>query len=140
MKTKLIKDYMTTKVITISSDKTLPDAYWLMVENKISRVPVVDKGKLVGLVTLEDLRRAEPPMGLNLDLVKITDRLSKITVAQVMTKQLITIHPDANLVEAARIMLEKKISALPVMQNEALVGIIADRDILKAFVDLEGSE
>jgi acetoin utilization protein AcuB len=136
METKLVKDYMTTNVITISSEKTIPEAYWLMIDHKISRVPVVDKGKLVGFVTLEDLRRAEPPMGLNLDLVRITDRLSKITLAQIMTKQLFTISPTDTLQTAVKIMLENQISALPVLDQGKLVGIITDRDILRALVEL----
>lgn len=136
MEQKLVKDYMTTNVITISIEKTLPDAYWLMINNKISRIPVVDKSQLVGLVTLEDLRRAEPPLGLNLDLVRITDRLSKITIAQIMTRQLFTISPDDTLQAAVNIMLENQISALPVLDQGKLVGIITDRDILRAFLEL----
>ncbi len=136
MEIKQVKDYMTTNVITITSDKTIPEAYWLMIENKVNRLPVVDKGKLVGFVTLEDLRRAEPPMGLNLDLVKITDKLSKMTIYQVMTKDLKTISPADTLSTAVQLMLDNQISALPVLEGNQLVGIITHQDILQAFLDL----
>jgi len=136
MEIKQVKDYMTTNVITITSDKTIPEAYWLMIENKVNRLPVVDKGKLVGFVTLEDLRRAEPPMGLNLDLVKITDKLSKMTIYQVMTKELKTISPADTLSTAVQLMLDNQISALPVLEGNQLVGIITHQDILQAFLDL----
>ncbi len=136
MEIKQVKDYMTTNVITITSDKTIPEAYWLMIENKVNRLPVVDKGKLVGFVTLEDLRRAEPPMGLNLDLVKITDKLAKMTIYQVMTKELKTISPADTLSTAVQLMLDNQISALPVLEGNQLVGIITHQDILQAFLDL----
>lgn len=140
MTIKQVKDWMIPRVITVSSNCTLPDAYWLMLENKIRRLPVVDDGTLVGMVTLEDLRRAEPPTGIGLDLVKITNRLSKMTVRQMMTKNPKTISPTASLIDAAHLMLKHKISALPVLDGDKLVGIITESVIFRAFVDLEGKD
>jgi acetoin utilization protein AcuB len=107
-----------------------------MIDNKVRRLPVMDDEHLVGIVTLEDLRRAEPPTGIGLDLVKITDMLSKMTVRQVMTQNPKTIAPDAPLIEAARMMLEHEVSTLPVMEDSQLVGIITESDIFRAFVEL----
>lgn len=140
MTSKLVRDWMTPKPVTISQNSPIRDAYWLMLDNKVRRLPVMDKERLVGIVTLEDLRRAEPPTGIGLDLVKITDMLSKMSVRQVMTKDLKTIAPDASLVEAARIMMTHEISALPVMENAQLIGIITESDIFRAFVKLEGEK
>jgi acetoin utilization protein AcuB len=128
---------MTQKPITVSPSSPLQDAYWLMIDHKVHRLPVIDKERLVGIITLEDLRRAEPPTGIGLDLVRITDMLSKMTVQQVMTKNPKTIAPDVPLIEAARMMLEHDISALPVMGGVHLDGIITVSDIFRAFVELE---
>ena len=137
---KLVRDWMTPKPVTISQNSPIRDAYWLRLDNKVHRLPVMDNERLVGIVTLEDLRRAEPPIGIGLDLVKITDALAKMSVRQVMVKDPKTIAPDAPLVEAARIMLAHEISALPVMENTQLVGIITESDIFRAFVKLEGEK
>jgi acetoin utilization protein AcuB len=134
----LVRDWMTPKPIVVSPNTPLRDAYWLMIDNKVRRLPVMDKERLVGIVTLEDLRRAEPPTGICLDLVRITDMLSRMTVHQVMTRDPKTIAPDAPLIEAARLMFELKISALPVMERGQLAGIITESDIFRAFVELEG--
>ena len=136
MSDKLVRDWMTPKPIIISQNSPLRDAYWLMIDNKVRRLPVMDDGYLVGIVTLEDLRRAEPPTGIGLDLVKITDMLSKMTIRQVMTQNPKTIAPDAPLIEAARMMLEHEVSTLPVMEDSQLLGIITESDIFRAFVEL----
>jgi acetoin utilization protein AcuB len=137
MSGNLVKEWMTPKPITVPSCCPLQDAYWLMLENKVRRLPVIDEGRLVGIVTLEDIRRAEPPTGIGLDLVKITEMLSRMAVHQVMTANPRIISPDKPLIEAARIMLKHQISALPVMEGDELVGIITERDIFRAFVKLE---
>jgi acetoin utilization protein AcuB len=132
----LVRDWMTPMPVTVSPSTPLRDAYWLMIDHKVHRLPVMDDERLVGIVTLDDLRRAEPPTGIGLDLVKITDMLSKMTVRQVMTKDPRTIAPDAPLIEAAQMMLEHEVSALPVMEDSQLVGIITESDIFHAFVEL----
>jgi acetoin utilization protein AcuB len=136
MPDKLVRDWMTPKPVIVSPNSPMRDAYWLMIDNKVRRLPVMDDEHLVGIVTLEDLRRAEPPTGIGLDLVKITDMLSRMTVRQVMTKDPKTIAPDAPLIEAARTMLEHEVSTLPVMESGQLLGIITESDIFRAFVEL----
>jgi acetoin utilization protein AcuB len=132
----LLRDWMTPMPVAVSLSTPLRDVYWLMIDHKVHRLPVMDDERLVGIVTLDDLRRAEPPTGIGLDLVKITDMLSKMTVRQVMTKDPRTIAPDAPLIEAAQMMLEHEVSALPVMEDSQLVGIITESDIFHAFVEL----
>jgi acetoin utilization protein AcuB len=137
MSNNLVRDWMTSKPITVPQCSPIRDAYWLMIDNKIRRLPVMDNERLVGIITMEDLRRAEPPTGIGLDLVRITDMLSKMTVHQVMSRDPKTITPDATLIEAAQMMLEYRISALPVMDGSQLVGIITESDIFRAFVNME---
>ena len=138
MTTKLVKDWMTSNTITVSSNSTLPDAYWLMLNNKLRRVPVMENDALVGMVTLGDLRRGDPPVGLDLDLFKTVDKLSKMTVHQVMSRDLHTISPTELLVDAAHLMLKHSIRVLPVLDEKKLVGIISRSDILRAFIAFEG--
>ena len=137
MSGNLVRNWMTPSPVIIAPSTSLRDAYWLMIDNKVRRLPVMEGEHLIGIVTMEDLRRAEPPTGIGLDLVKITDMLSRMTVRQLMTKNPQTISPEASLIEAARIMLEQEISALPVMEAGQLVGIITESDIFRAFVELE---
>jgi CBS domain-containing protein len=132
-----VRDWMTPNPVIVSPGTSLRKAHWLMIDNKVRRLPVMDGEHLVGIVTMEDLRRAEPSTGIGLDLVKITDMLSRMTVRQLMTKDPKTITPDTPLIEAARMMLEQEISALPVMEAGQLVGIITESDIFRAYVKLE---
>ena len=140
MKTRIVKDWMTANVITIPSSCTLPEAYWLMLNNKIRRLPVVDHDTLVGIVTLEDLRHVSPLNIAGFDIIHISDRLVKLPVRQLMTANPKTISPTAQLSDAAHLMLSHDISALPVIDGDQLVGMITARDILRAYVELEGNQ
>jgi CBS domain-containing protein len=134
MESELVRDWMTTNPIIISSNCTLPEAYWLMVNNKIRRLPVVDQDILVGIVTLDDLRGKIPATLIGMDPLRASDMLTKLPVRHVMSENPKTIPADATMVEAARLMLEFKISALPVMDGARLVGIITESDIFRALV------
>ena len=137
MKTMRVKDWMTSNVITASGNCTLPEAYWLMIENEIRRLPVVDKGTLVGMVTLEDLRHTNPIGIARFDVIHISGMLSKLPIRQLMTKDPKTISLSASLIDAARLMLKHKISALPVIDGDELVGIITESTIFRAFTEVE---
>ena len=137
MTTQQVKDWMTSEVITVKSSCSLPEAYWLMIENKIRRLPVMDGDTLIGIVTLENLRRINPISVAGLDILHINEMLAKLPVRQLMTGNPITISPAASLIDAARLMLQHKISALPVLEGSELVGIITESDIFRAFVESE---
>jgi acetoin utilization protein AcuB len=134
MMSSLVRDWMTPDPITISSGADLPEAYWLMVNNKIRRLPVVDRGKLVGIITLEDLRRMMPADVIRIDPARVSDMLSDTLVRHMMTKDPKTISVNAPLIEAASQMLEHRIGALPVMDGDKLMGIITESDIFRALV------
>jgi len=138
MTTKSVKDWMTSNTVTVSGNISLPDAYQLMLDKKLRRVPVVEKGNLVGMVTLGDLRRGDPPVGFDLDIFKTVDKLSKMAVHQVMSRDVHTISPPESLVDAAHLMLKHSVRVLPVLDEKKLVGIISRSDILRAFIVFEG--
>jgi acetoin utilization protein AcuB len=127
---------MTSDPITVSSSTTLPEAYWLMVENNIRRLLVVDKDRLVGIVTMDDLRGSFHTEIIAINPLKVNEMLSELPVRQLMSKNPMTIAPTANVVEAARKMLEHKISTLPVMDSEKVVGIITESDLFRVLVDI----
>ena len=135
MKQELVNDWMTRNVITITPATTLREAHALMMNNRIRRLPVVDYGKIVGIVTLGDLRAAEPSAASSLSIWEMNDLLAKLKVDEIMTRNPGTIPQTASVGEAAQIMLEKKFSGLPVVdQEDKLVGIITESDIFRLVV------
>jgi len=135
MKRESVKDWMTRQVITVSVDTTLPEAHRLMSEKKIRRLPVMKNGTLVGIVTLGDVREAEPSDATTLSIWELNYLLAKLTVNKIMTKNPLTITPGATLGEAARVMLESKVSGLPVVdEGNNVIGMITESDIFRAVV------
>ena len=130
-----VKDWMTSDPITISGNTTLPEAYWLMLDNNIRRLLVVDNNLLVGIVTMDDLRSSFHSEISTIIPLRFNEILSKMPVRQFMSKDPITIAPEANVIEAARKMLEHKISTLPVMKSGEVVGIITESDLFRILVD-----
>ena len=134
---KQVEDWMNSDVITVSGSSTLPDAYWLMLDNDVRRLLVVEDGVLVGIVTLEDLRRMDPIEAAGFDIIRISNMLANLPIRRLMTKNPKTIAPAESLVKAAQLMLRNKISTLPVLDGDELVGIITESDIFRAFVESE---
>jgi CBS domain-containing protein len=135
MRQDLVKDWMTREVVTISSKTTLPEAHRLMMSKRIRRLPVMQKNRLVGIITRGDVRGAEPSGATSLNMWELNYVLSKLEVEKIMTPHPITISPEATIVEAADLMLEHKISGLPVVDKQgALVGIITESDIFRLIV------
>jgi CBS domain-containing protein len=132
MKQEIVGDWMTRAVITISPNTTLAEAHKLMQEKRIRRLPVVDHDQIVGIVTLGDVRAAEPSQASSLSIWEMNDLLAKLKVAEVMTRHPMTIGQNASIGEAARIMLDSKFSGLPVVDESThLVGIITESDIFR---------
>jgi acetoin utilization protein AcuB len=131
---------MTRNPITITPDMTVPEAQAIMRREKIKRLPVLDDDRrLVGIVTSLDLIHASPSPATSLDIYEMHYLLSKLKVEKVMTKQVITVSEDLPIEEAARIMEDHKISGLPVMRGDILVGIITETDLFKLFIELFGA-
>ena len=135
----IVKEVMRTNVVFISSETKITEAKNIMMENKFSKLPVVDYGKLVGIVTKNDLLKAEPSLATTLDMFEIGYLLSKLTVKKVMMTNVITVSPVEVVEEAARIMVDNEISCLPVVKDDALIGIITESDLFNLFTDMFGA-
>ena len=135
----LIAERMTRTPITITPDTSVPEALRLMRDKKVRRLPVLDAhGALVGIVSDKDLLLVAPSPATTLAIWEITELLSKLKVAEVMTRNVITVTEDTPLEEAARIMADRKIGGLPVMSAGRLAGIITETDLFKAFLQMLG--
>lgn len=133
----LIKDRMTRPPITAPPEMPMQEALKLMRERRIRRLPVVDKkGKLIGIVSDRDLLHASPSDATSLSVWELNYLLSKVTLKDVMTKNVITVTPETPVQEAARIMAEKKIGGLPVVQAGKVVGIITETDLFRVLLEL----
>lgn len=135
MKHELVKDWMTADVITVAPDLPLPQVHDLMSKHWIRRLPVVFEGKLVGIITLGDVREAEPSDATSLNIWELNYLIAKLQAHRVMTPKPITISPNDTIGEATRLMLDHKISGLPVVGEQSqLVGIITESDIFRMLV------
>jgi acetoin utilization protein AcuB len=129
---------MTPQVVTASPDTTLADALSLVRSHRIRHLPVLEQGRLVGIVTDRDLRLAMPPAA-PADAGDTTTALSMRRVAEVMTPNVVTITADTPMEEAARQLCTNRIGCLPVMDGPELVGILTDNDVMRAFAELFSS-
>jgi acetoin utilization protein AcuB len=135
----LVRELMTPKPIVIAPEMPVPDALSMMRERKIHQLPVIDsKGKLVGIVTEQDLLHASASSVTTLSVWEIPTLLAKITVEMVMVKAVATVNDDTPVEEAARIMADKGIGCLPVMNGGAMVGLVTKSDLFHAFMELLG--
>jgi len=126
-----IKDVMTKNPITVDSETLVIDAQKIMRENNIRRLPVVDKGTLVGIVTQHDLLQASPSPATSLSIHELNYLLARMKVKEVMKKNPFTFDPDTPFEEALRIGQDKKIGSFPVMDKGKLVGIITESDAVR---------
>jgi len=136
----LIQGWMTTDVITVTEDMSMMKASILMKEKRIRSLPVVDeKGKLIGIVTDTDLRDASPSKATTLDVYELNYLLSSMKIKDLMTKEPAYVKPDETVEFAAILMVENKISSLPVINNKnALIGIITQTDVFKVLLNITG--
>ena len=136
----LVKGWMTTDVITVSEDTPMMKASIIMKENKIRSLPILNKkGKLVGIVSDRDLRDASPSKATSLDVHELNYLISTIKVENLMTRNLVVVRPDETVEFAAILMLENKISSLPVINDKgSLIGIITQTDIFRVLINITG--
>ena len=126
-----IKDVMTRNPITIDSETLVLDAQKIMKENNIRRLPVVDKGKLVGIITMHDLLMAAPSPATSLSIHELNYLLSKMKVKEIMKKNPVTFTQDTPFEEALKTGQDKKIGSFPVVDNGKLVGIVTESDLVR---------
>lgn len=134
----LVKDKMTTGLSVVTPDIRVPEALKMMKDGRFRRLPVVQAGKLVGIVTDKELRDATPSKATALSVHELNYLLDKTTVGDVMHKHPLTVQEDDLIETAALMMRNNKVGALPVMKGKMLVGIITESDIFDTFIDMMG--
>ncbi|MCB9007999.1 MAG: CBS domain-containing protein [Ardenticatenaceae bacterium] len=132
MRLELVKDWMSRDVVTGAPTMGLLDADSLMREHKIRRLPVVENGRLVGIVTYGDIREARPSLASAVSTWEMNHYLASLNIGEIMTQATKSVSPEATIGEAADMMLTSKISGLPVVDAKGvLVGIITESDIFR---------
>ncbi len=135
----LVKDWMSKNVITLNVNDTMQDAINLSMEQHISMMPVMEEGKLVGIVTDRDLKRASPSDATLLDIQQIMYHLSRLEVGAIMSRYPITVPLDYTVEETAEVLLTNGISGAPVVDKKGEIqGIITKNDLFKAMISLSG--
>ena len=133
-----VSDWMSKKVFTVEPDSYLSEALSVMKERSIKHVPVVKNGKLKGILSDRDIKEYSPSKATSLDIYELHYLLAKTRIKELMKTKVLTTASDAPVEEAAMVLLDSNIGCLPVVDNGELVGIISDRDIYRALVDITG--
>ena len=135
----LVSNWMSKDVITVDVENSMHDAVKLMKEKGIRMLPVLKKGKLVGIVTDRDLKRSAASDATTLDVHELLYLVSKIKVGSIMTKDPITVPQNFTVEETAEVLLKNKISGAPVVdQNGDVVGMITQTDLFRVLIALTG--
>ena len=129
-----VRELMTGAIIAVGPDTPMLDARHLMVKERIRHLLVTESERLVGIVTDRDIRLNLPSQATSLSVWEVNHLLTKLTVGKVMTASVITVGPDREARDAAQLMLEHKIGALPVVEGGRPIGIVTETDLLRAFV------
>jgi acetoin utilization protein AcuB len=135
-----VRTYMTVNPVFVSPDDNFHQAMHVLRKQGVRHLPVLEKNHLVGIVVEKDLLSNQPSPATTLSLYEIYSLLETLSIRQMMSRPVITIEGDCPLEEAAHIMVENKISCLPVMDGETLVGIITETDVFKALVEVLGGK
>jgi acetoin utilization protein AcuB len=135
----LVKNWMSQPVITVEAGESMLNAVNLLKQHDIRMLPVLNKGKLVGIVTDSDLKEASASDATTLEVHELLYLISKIKVEEVMTKDPITVPADNTVEEVAEILLKNKISGVPVTdQDGQVVGTITETDLFRVLIALTG--
>ncbi len=133
-----VSDWMTKKVFTVGPDDYLSDAITIMKEKGVKHLPVIKNDKIKGILSDRDIKEYSPSKATTLDIYELHYILANTQIKDLMKTKVATTAPDAPVEEAAMIMLDKNIGCLPVIEGGRLVGIISDKDIFHAMVDITG--
>lgn len=132
-----VGDIMSTPALCIDHQSTLPEALELMKKHGVRRMPVLKDRELVGIITLGDVRGGLPSEVTSLNRSELSFLMEQVQVARVMRHPVITVQPQTKLADAARLMLEYRISGLPVLSADGLViGLVTESDIFRLLIDM----
>jgi acetoin utilization protein AcuB len=135
----LIGTRMSHSIVFVAPETSITDALNLMRSEHVRRLPVLKRGKLVGIVSDKDLLNASPSPATSLSVWELTYLLGKLTIGEIMTKDVLTVTEDTPIEEAARIMADYKIGGMPVMRGAEVVGMITETDLFKVFLEMLGA-
>lgn len=131
----LVKDWMTSPVISTSPKEAISSAHQTMKEYGVRRLPVLEDDRLVGIVTIGDVREASPSDATTLSIWELNYLWAQLTVEKIMTRKVLTVHPETPILDAAELMLNQKVSGLPVVDDQnRVVGMITESDIFRMLV------
>jgi CBS domain-containing protein len=131
----LVREWMTSPVLSVSPNTSISSAHQIMKENNIRRLPVVEDDRLVGIITLGDVREASPSQATALSIWELNYLWAQLTVEKVMSQPVLTVKPDDLMIDAASLMLDNKIGGLPVVSGQGrLLGILTESDIFRMLV------
>ena len=133
-----VKDFMTKKVVYVSPDTTVAHAADMMREQGLRRLPVIENDKLVGLVTEGTIAEASPSKATSLSIYEMNYLLNKTKIRDLMIKNVITVSQYDRLEDAIYLMMKHHVGVLPVVDNKQVYGIITDKDVFKAFLEISG--
>ena len=134
-----VGERMSHPIISVTPRMPVNEALHLMRTEHIRRTPVIEEGKLVGIVSMKDLLNASPSPATSLSVWELNYLLSKLTVDSIMTRQVWTVTEGTPIEEAARIMADNRVGGLPVLRDSYVVGIITETDLFKIFLELMGA-
>ena len=134
------KDYMTKTVVTVQPEDFLVDVRKSMQDQGVRHLPVVDGGKLVGIVSLNTIRDAAPSKATDLSIHEVHYLLSKMKIREVMKKEVVTCGPDDHVEDISKIMQTKRIGAVPVVDKGQLVGILTNDDMFRILMKMLGMD
>ncbi len=135
-----VAEWMSKPAIVVEPTITLAQAQQMMLQHNVRRLPVVQKGQLVGIITWSDLREAQPSNATMLSMYEWRALLDRVTIAGCMTRNPVTISPTMSLLDAAREMLTHRISGLPVVDHGRVVGMITESDLFRILMGEEIAE
>jgi len=130
-----VRDIMSQNVVTISSNTSIADAKTIMEAHRIRRLPVVDKGKLIGIVTERGLEKVSPSKATTLTVWELSYLLEKTTVKEIMEKVVVTVNPDMDAEEAIALAQSHKVGSLIVIEDNAVVGITTTNDFFYKIIN-----
>ena len=130
-----VRDIMTTNVVTIPSGTSIADAKRIMEAHKFRRLPVVDKGKLVGIVTERKLEQVSPSKATSLSVWELSYLLDKTSVKEIMERNVVTVPPDMTAEESLAVAQSNRVGALVVVEDGKVVGISTTNDFFYKIVN-----
>ncbi len=134
----LVRNRMTPDPYTVQASASINTLIGMMREKHLRKVPVLDGSKLVGIVTEKDIERVSPSKATTLSVYEIHYLLSKLTVAEAMTKNPITCSPDEYIEDAALLMRQNRVNSLIVVEDDKILGIVTESDLFDALIDMMG--